>query len=116
MTFTERVLKLIERDGITKNKMLTDLKLAKGSFGNWQERGTIPNGETLSKIADYFGVTIDYLLGATDQKEKPLSRADKGITDDDIKFALFSGSDHITDEMYEEVKQFAEFVKQKYKK
>ena len=37
------------------------------------------------------------------------------VTDDDIKFALFGGDQEITDEMYEEVKSFAAYVKQKYK-
>ena len=37
------------------------------------------------------------------------------VTDDDIKFALFGGEEEITDEMYDEVKNFAEYVKQKYK-
>ena len=33
------------------------------------------------------------------------------VSDDDIKFALFGGSDEITDEMYEEVKRFAAYVR-----
>ena len=37
-------------------------------------------------------------------------------TDEDIKFALFNGADNITDEMYEEVKRFAEYVKQRENK
>ena len=35
------------------------------------------------------------------------------VTDDDIKFALFGGDGEITDAMYEEVKQFAAFVRQR---
>lgn len=37
-------------------------------------------------------------------------------TDEDIKFALFGGDEDITDEMLDEVKAFAQFVKNKYKK
>jgi hypothetical protein len=33
------------------------------------------------------------------------------VTDEDIKFALFGGDGEITDEMYEEVKRFAAFIK-----
>ena len=72
MSFIENVLALIDRNGISKNKMLKDLGLAKGSISNWQERGTVPSGETLSKIAAYFGVSVDYLLG-NNQKNKPSS-------------------------------------------
>ena len=49
--------------GISNNKLLTDLGLNKSSILNWEKRGTIPSGETLQKIADYFDVSVDYLLG-----------------------------------------------------
>ena len=61
--FLETVLSLLNKKGVSKNKMLTDLNLGKNSFVNWENRGTIPGGETLNKIADYFEVPTDYLLG-----------------------------------------------------
>ncbi len=67
--FLERVLSLIDRKGISKNKMLTDLKLNKNSFVDWDKRGNTPKGEVLSKIAEYFGVSVDYLLGNTDSPD-----------------------------------------------
>jgi transcriptional regulator with XRE-family HTH domain len=51
--------------------MLTDLQIAKNSFNNWAERGTIPSGDVIVKIADYFNVSTDYLLGKTDAKNPP---------------------------------------------
>jgi transcriptional regulator with XRE-family HTH domain len=80
--FLERTLELIERKNISKNKLLTDLKLSKNSFVNWSERGTVPSAETIEKIADYFGVTTDYLLGRTDltDTEKTMK-----LTLDDIR-------------------------------
>jgi len=74
MPFTENVLNLIEQKGISKNKMLKDLGMGTGTFATWQKRGTIPNGETLSKIASYFNVSVDYLLG-NEQKNKPFAEA-----------------------------------------
>lgn len=65
MPFVERILELIEKNNITKNKMLTDLKLGKNSFVNWQERGTVPSGDVLLKIATYLNVSVDYLLGSS---------------------------------------------------
>ena len=72
--FIQRIKELLAAKGITKNKLLTDLHLGKNSFVNWESRGTVPSGEVLSKIADYFDVSVDYLLGNTD---KPTSK--KGI-------------------------------------
>lgn len=68
--------------------------------------------ETASKIADYFGVSVEYLLGNSDSKSAMISTP----TDDDIKFALFDGAKGISDEAYEEVKRFAAFIKEKIPK
>ena len=38
------------------------LGIAAGSVTKWKN-GTVPNGETLDKIADFFHVSVDYLLG-----------------------------------------------------
>jgi len=64
--FLERVAALIASQKITRNKLLMDLNLDKSSFFNWERRGTIPSGDVVAKIADYFHVSTDYLLGRTD--------------------------------------------------
>lgn len=53
---------LCERNGVTPNKALVDCKISRTSVAKWK-KGAIPNGSNLAKIADYFGVTTDYLLG-----------------------------------------------------
>lgn len=63
--FLERVTALYQAQGITKNKLLTDLRLDKSSFFNWEKRGTIPSGDVVARLADYFHVSTDYLLGRT---------------------------------------------------
>ena len=105
MNTIDKIITLINSKGITKNKLLSDLGLSKNSFVNWENRGTTPSGEVLSKIAAYFNVTTDYLLG------NDTSATKDPATDEEIKFALFNGSEGVTDEMYEEVKNFAQMVK-----
>lgn len=47
-------------------------------------------------------------------KEKaPTLQGERALSDDDIKFALFGGGDDITDAMYEEVRNFAAYIKQR---
>ena len=62
-------------------------------------------------IARYLGVSVNAILPG---EEAPETRA--AVTDEDIKFALFGGDGEITDEMYEEVKRFAAYVKQREQK
>lgn len=59
-----------------------DLGLANSAPTKWRN-GTIPTGETLCKLADYFGVSIDYLLGRSKIK-KPIDIDELGITEDDV--------------------------------
>ncbi len=39
-----------------------------GYFYDWLRKGTLPSLEYLEQIASYFGVSIDYLLGRTDDR------------------------------------------------
>lgn len=71
MTFLQRVLGLLEPTGISKNKLVSILGINKNSFVDWENRGNIPSGDVVAKIADYFHVSTDYLLGRTDSKEPP---------------------------------------------
>ena len=75
--FISNILSLLIKNGITKNKMLTDLKFSRSSFIDWIRNGNLPSGESLNKIADYFNVSVDYLLGKIEQKEKPIEIYDE---------------------------------------
>ena len=63
-------------------------------------------------IAEYLSLPVEQILtGKT--KNAPAPEDKRAVTDEDIKFALFGGDGEITDEMYEEVKQFAAYLKHK---
>lgn len=51
---------------------------------------------------------------AAEKAKDPQPEERPEVTEDDIKFALFGGAGEITDEMFEEVKKFAKFVKQQH--
>ena len=95
MTFTETVRKLLSENKMSINRMLTDLKLGSGTFATWEKRGTIPSGETLEMIADYFNVSVDYLLGKAPEQSNDLSEYERELlgllrqlSDDDLTTAL----------------------------
>lgn len=113
--FYDKFKMLCVQRGITPSKASAEIGLSNATPTTWKKRGLTPKGDTLKKIADYFGVSIEYLLSDSEGTEKaPAAEAgDGGVSDDDIKFALFGGGGEITDEMYEEVKRFAAFVKQR---
>lgn len=101
---------LCEKKDVSPNKALTDCKISRTSTAKWRE-GATPRGVTLQKLANYFGVTADYLLTGEETKKAPTPSDGRTVSDDDIKFALFGGDGDITDAMFDEVKRFAQMVK-----
>ena len=97
---------LLRARGISGAKMSADLGMSR-SFMTELRKGRAKSVklETAQKIADYFGVPVGMLLGD--------ESAPRTVSDDDIKFALFGGDGEITDAMFQEVKAFAAFVKQR---
>lgn len=67
--FYEIYSDLCKSKGVSLSKAAEQIGLSRTSVVKWKS-GTTPSGATLTKIADYFGVSVDYLLG-NEQKEKP---------------------------------------------
>lgn len=67
--FWENFFKLCVYNNTKPLKVVQALDIGSGSITKWKN-GTIPNGETLLKIANYFNVTTDYLLGLTATPER----------------------------------------------
>ena len=108
--FFNRFKELCDEKGISVYRACTDIGLNRSAVAKWKSGGK-PNGTTAAKLADYFGVSTDYLLEQTHSRDS--AEALRPVTDEDIKFALFGGSGDITDAMYDEVKRFAAFIRQR---
>lgn len=72
--FFDQYTKLCKEQGKSANGAAKEIGLPSSSVTYWK-RGSLPRGETLEKIAAYFGVSVDYLQGYTDVKEKPTAGA-----------------------------------------
>lgn len=109
--FFNRFKTLCDERNISVYRACTDIGLNRSAVAKWKTGGK-PNGTTAAKLAEYFGVTTDYLLEQTDEKV-PAGNGRREVSDEDIKFALFGGDGEITEAMYDEVKKFAAFIKQR---
>lgn len=70
MTIYERIENLRHSQKISQGKLEKELGFSNGSISKW--KNSMPTPERLQKIADYFGVTVDYLMTGKDHpKEKP---------------------------------------------
>ena len=61
MTFYDKFDKLCEENGKKKTPLCVELGLSKTAWAKWRD-GAIPEGGTVRKLADYFGVPVAYLL------------------------------------------------------
>lgn len=69
MTVFDRIKKLADKQGISVSKVATDLGFSENLFYQWKKSS--PKSDRLEKVADYFGVSTDYLLGRTDNPSIP---------------------------------------------
>lgn len=104
-----RIRELRSNHKVTQAMLAKHLGIAQNTLSYWEQGTYDVDTESLQKIADYFGVSVDYILcrDSTSVTQK--------VSDEDIKFALFEGDKDITQEMFEEVKQFAKFIKERKK-
>ena len=112
-TLYERIIELCKKRGVSGSRMCLDLGLSKSTLSDMKHGRTKGlTTTTAQKIATYLGVSVGYLLGEEDKNEKTPA----AISDEDIKVALFGGDTDVSDEMWNEVMNYAEYLKQKYGK
>lgn len=99
--------------GLSQRKMAKHLNVTQGAISQWETGLTRPDTDMLIRISQEFGVSLDDLTkGEIEETKEFISR--RPITDEELKFALW-GSDapNVTDSQFEQVKQFAKFIRQK---
>lgn len=78
----QRLRYLIKQSKSTQKEIATALGLSQQRFNYYANGQREPDSETLCSIADYFGVTVDYLLG---REETPVPETQDGSEDREIR-------------------------------
>ncbi|WP_431811963.1 helix-turn-helix domain-containing protein [Lysinibacillus sp. FW12] len=103
MTTLERAKELCKSRGITVKRLEEELEIPNNTIYQWKR--IRPSLDKILKVAVFFGVSIDYLLGRTDQKILP---------EDNVQtFAAHHDGDEWTEEEIEEIEEFKRFVAMK---
>lgn len=66
MNLYEKIIELCNYDNITISALERKLELGNGTIKKWSK--TIPSGDRLTKVADNFSISLDYLMGRTNNK------------------------------------------------
>ena len=115
--FSEMCLK----NGVSKNKAAQEIGLSNSIVTRWKKTGSTPNGVTMAKIANYFGVSVDSLLGLeSEPKEEAkapessnVQNTNTSAAEEAIKAALWHDDTDLTkediDDLWEDIRAYKDF-------
>ncbi len=78
MSVYERIEMLRKEKGLSQGKLEKELGFSNGSISKWKK--SAPTTERLQKVAEYFGVSVSYLLG-TKEQARPAYYSDQDTAD-----------------------------------
>lgn len=90
--FGDRIKKLREENNISQLELSEVLGISQQALSKWENGKTQPDNDSLIKLANFFRVSIDYLLGISESK-----KVDKPY-DNELEKVLFSKAKDLTDE------------------
>ena len=70
LNFGDRLRSLRQSKDLSQSEFAKQIRISKSAVNMYERGEREPNFETLEKIADYFNVDLDYLLGKTDCKNR----------------------------------------------
>ena len=118
MDFGERLRDLREEKDITRYALANILNVSYSTISKYETNIRFPDKEALIKIADFFDVSLDYLLCRSTTRET----ADKILNKSKEQFLvrspenIYSADEDLAPEAIEEIEKFKEFVQHKYGK
>ena len=77
MNFSENLSRLRKEKGIKQEALANDMKVSRQTVSKWENGTAMPDLKKLTALAEYFGITMDELLGFT----SPSGEKNEGIND-----------------------------------
>ena len=102
--FGEKIRNTRKALGLTQRQLAGLIGVSNTSVSNWEKDLSRPDADMIQKLCAALQLQPNDFYGA---------KARSAVSDEDIKFALFGGDGEITDAMFDEVKRFAAFLKER---
>jgi transcriptional regulator with XRE-family HTH domain len=106
--FWNTLVELCNNKGISPNFVAKELGITSGTVTSWK-KGGIPRDTTLRKIADYFGVSVSYLIGTVDDPD-PKALHDPDKKDPHLRYKLMETLGELTEEELSQVEHYLNFL------
>ena len=112
-TLYETIYSLCEQQKITGGRLCKEIGIQRSLITDLKMgRKKTLSAETLTKIAEYFGVSVDYLLG-NEQKEKPAPQQEDELTIDTLEYALYGEARDLDEDEKQQVLDLVKLMKKK---
>lgn len=102
---------LRKKMGLSQKELADKLFVNQTAVSQWERGVTTPNKNTLIKLADIFGVTVDFLLGVKEDEDKDVAAILQELKDRPELKTLFSASADATREDIIRAARFLDFLK-----
>lgn len=79
MDIIDRINECLSKSGKTGAEMSRDIGLSNSIYSQWNTKKTSPSNKNLVKIAEYLGVSVEFLKKGVEQKEKSSTQKDAGF-------------------------------------
>lgn len=79
---------LLEKHGITAYKVAKATGITTSTLTSWKQGKYVPKPDKLQKIADYFGVSLGYLMGTEEEEPNAVDKENNPIVLDDEALEL----------------------------
>ena len=109
MDFVTRFEELCSQTKQTPSAVGAQLGVSRATVSRWRSGKDFPKTKTLQRIANYFGVSVDYLLGKSD-----IRNADAEFENMERAKLLLFNTDSVPEKAWREVVKFVEYTKKKY--
>ena len=92
------------------------LNITASAYGYYEQGKRIPDSDTINLLSDYFNVSLDYLMGKTNIRQSADNIINSNSTEYTVALHSDTDYDELPKEAKDEINNFIEFIKQKYKK
>lgn len=77
MEYGDVLKNLRNRKGLSQRELADRLKINRSTYARYETSSTQPDYETLKKLAQFHDVTVDYILGMSNEKQPQLTEKDE---------------------------------------
>lgn len=87
--FVQRLSDLLSERKMSRKSFLEEMQFGKNQFKYWENTGSIPNKNNLSSIAKFFDVSVDFLLGRTDERKRSMTDQFEDVSNNDDNVVIY---------------------------